>query len=217
MPDTATFAAIALSYLLGAIPFSFLIGKLVYGVDIRTIGSGNVGATNLGRACGVRAGVAGLILDAAKGWAAVTAGGLAAGPIAGTSRLHLLIFGCAAIVGHMAPIFLAGRGGGKGVATGAGVFLAIDPPALGCALAVFVATVGISRFASLGSVLASLSLPAVLLARDRQPRDPVFLLSIPIALAILWKHRENLVRIANGTERRIERHAPGAPAAEPPA
>ncbi|MBI2945446.1 MAG: glycerol-3-phosphate 1-O-acyltransferase PlsY [Candidatus Wallbacteria bacterium] len=195
-------AAVA-AYLLGAIPFSLLIGKWGYGVDIREHGSGNVGATNLGRACGVRAGLLGLIFDAAKGAAAVFAGGAISGALASGDRLVLLGLGCCAVVGHMAPVFLAGKGGGKGVATGAGVFLAIDAPALGGAFLVFAATVLGTRYVSLGSCLAAAALPAILLARDRQPADPVFLLSIGIAIAIAYKHRSNLARIRDGTESKL--------------
>ncbi|MBI3890629.1 MAG: glycerol-3-phosphate 1-O-acyltransferase PlsY [Candidatus Wallbacteria bacterium] len=195
-------AALA-AYLLGSIPFSFLIGKLGYGIDIREHGSGNVGATNLGRACGVRAGVLGLLFDAAKGAAAVLAAGSISGALARGDRLVLLGLGCCAMIGHMAPIFLAGNGGGKGVATGAGVFLAIDPRALGLALCVFVVTVLVSRYVSLGSCVAAVALPILLLARDRQPADPVFLLSILVALAIVYKHRANLARIRAGTESKL--------------
>ncbi len=195
-------AALA-AYLLGAIPFSFLIGKYVHGVDIRTVGSGNVGATNLGRACGGKAFAAGLALDAAKGYAAVVAGGLISGVSLADNRLAMLGFGCVAVIGHMAPVFLAGHGGGKGVATGAGVFLAVEPQALAGALFVFGATVATSRYVSLGSVLGAASIPVLILIRTGDWTDPVFILAIVIAMAIVFKHRANLSRIRTGTESRI--------------
>lgn len=207
--------ALACAYLLGALPFSFWLGLLVCGVDIRQRGSGNVGATNLGRSCGWGAGAAGLALDAAKGWAAVVAGGALAGADGEAGRVVLLLCGAAAVAGHMWPVFLLGHGGGKGVATSAGVFLALEPVAVGVAAAVFVLTVAGSRFVSLGSVLASAVLPVALFARASGPGDPVFVLSIPIALGVIWKHRTNLARIRAGTESRLGREAatPGEGAA----
>lgn len=197
--------ALGCAYLLGALPFSLWIGLAVHGVDIRQRGSGNVGATNLGRSCGWRSGAAGLVLDAAKGWAAVVAGGALAGTQGELGRVVLLLCGAAAVAGHMWPVFLLGHGGGKGVATSAGVFLALDPVAVAVCAALFAATVAWSRFVSLGSVLASAALPVALFARASGARDPVFLLSIPIALGVIWKHRTNLARIREGTESRLGR------------
>ncbi|MEE9471622.1 MAG: glycerol-3-phosphate 1-O-acyltransferase PlsY [Gemmatimonadota bacterium] len=189
----------AVSFGLGAIPFSWIIGRMMQGVDIRSTGSGNVGATNLARATGFGPGVAALLLDAVKGVAAV----LFARWIAGTGQEASLLpalAGALAVIGHNFTPFLRFKGG-KGVATGAGVFGALAPWALVSALAVFLSIVLISRLVSLGSVAAAAALPvAVLLIYDS---TPVTVAAFGVAALVVLRHRANLLRIRRGTEDRI--------------
>ncbi len=189
--------AVLLAYLLGAVPFSFLLARR-QGIDIRGVGSGNVGATNLARALGLGKGLLGLLLDALKGAAAVLlARALAAGPARPAVEA---IAGAAAVAGHVYSPFLRFRGG-KGVATGAGAFAVLAPLPLLIALGVFAAALALGRMVSLGSVLAAGTLPiaAALAGFDRA----IVASALAIAVLVVVRHRENLVRIARGVERRI--------------
>ena len=190
--------------LLGSIPFSWIVGRLFGGLDIRSIGSGNVGATNVARSLGYGAGLVALLLDAAKGAAAVlVARLLAPGPSAGSAALWA---GGMAVLGHNFTPFLRLRGG-KGVATGAGVFAVIAPGALLAAVFVFAAALAIGRMVSLGSVLAAATLPAAawLLHADRG----IVILALLTAALVIARHRANLSRIARGAERRLGDRAAG--------
>ena len=189
-----------LAYLLGSIPFAYLAGRTLRGIDLREHGSGNLGATNVQRTLGTPAAVVVLLLDAAKGaiptllfarWFGVDASGV-----------WPLVFGLAAIVGHVRPIYLAGRGGGKGVATSTGVFLAAAPVATLIAIAVFAGTVAIWRYASLGSLLGAASLP-IAIALVQQHESAVLVTSIAVALFVFWTHRSNIGRLCRGEESRI--------------
>jgi acyl phosphate:glycerol-3-phosphate acyltransferase len=192
-------AAIVLgAFIIGAIPFAFLLGKVLGGVDIRKVGSGNVGATNLARTLGLGKGIAGLLLDAAKGVAAVLIARFAAG--SGGGSLLELLAGGASILGHMYTPFLGFRGG-KGVATGAGVFGALSPAALLVAIAVFILALALTRIVSLASMLAALSLPiAVILVHGG---GSTALAALLIGALVIARHRENLVRIVHGDEARL--------------
>jgi acyl phosphate:glycerol-3-phosphate acyltransferase len=192
MTCAAELLAIALAFLLGAIPFSFLLAKLIGGVDIRTVGSGNIGATNLARSLGIGKGIFGLALDAGKGAAAVLlarriGSGLDAGPT------------LEAVAGGAAP-FLSFKGG-KGVATGAGVFGVLAPGALLAAVVVFMLGTALSRMVSLGSVLGAVALPIAAQVLGSAPA--VRLAALFVALLVVARHRANLQRIARGTERRL--------------
>ena len=191
------------SYLLGSIPASFLIAKYGFGVDLRTVGSGNVGATNALRAIGPKAGVPALIMDALKGTLAVV---LAPQVLPGGGAMGLLAFqltcGVAAVLGHSFTIFL-GFKGGKGVATGAGVFLAVAPKPLGLSFAVFMVTVAATRYVSLGSVLAALSLPLWIWFLAPEGKLLLLGIAVPMAGFILYRHRSNLSRLMAGTESKL--------------
>jgi acyl phosphate:glycerol-3-phosphate acyltransferase len=198
-----------LAYLLGAVPFSLILGRALKGVDLRQHGSGNLGATNALRVLGPRLGVTVLLLDAAKGTASVLGLPplLAAAGVATPAWLPALLGGLA-VVGHVFPIYLRLRGG-KGVATSAGAFAALHPPALGCALAVFVLVVAIDRRVSLGSVLAALTLPTAAVLIDGPQRAlsadglPSSALFAAAALLVVARHRANLSRVWSGTEPRL--------------
>ena len=147
-------SAFLVAYLLGSIPTSFLMGKLVKGIDIRKHGSGNVGATNALRVLGTKIGVITLVIDIGKGFLAIIAGRMLI-----ENATHLLLIGCGlcAILGHIFTVFLKFKGG-KGVATSAGVFIALTPLPVAIAFGVFLVTVAFSRYVSLGSILAAIAL-----------------------------------------------------------
>ena len=196
-------------YLLGSIPASFLIAK-AFGVDIRTIGSGNVGATNVLRALGPKAGVPAVICDVGKGTLAVLVarailpGGGPMGPV-----VYPLLCGVMAVLGHSFTIWLRFKGG-KGVATGAGMFAALAPVPLAGALAVFGITVAVTRYVSLASMLAALALNAFILLTMPESRGPLCSIALPLALFICWRHRGNIARLRDGTEPRVGQSAGGA-------
>ena len=197
---------LVLAYLLGSIPFSFLIVKLVARKDVRSVGSGNVGATNAMRAAGKSAGVLALLLDLGKGVAAVLlARRLGAAPaLVGAAAFFVML-------GHCYPVWLKFQGG-KGVATSAGAMGALAPPAMVLTLLVFLAVVAWKRWVSLGSISAAASFPLFVFTTQRlgwEDRDPSLLLAaVLIGLFIVWKHRTNLERIRQGIEPRLgERRA----------
>ena len=183
------------AFALGSIPFSYLLGRW-RGIDLRTRGSGNVGATNLARTAGWGAGAAGLLLDALKGSAAVLLAPLLAG--GGATAQSVAALG--AILGHNFSPFLRFRGG-KGVATGAGAFAVLAPGALGTAAAVFAVALALGRMVSLGSILAALTLPIAGWARHDPPG--VVLSAAICGALIIVRHRGNIVRMARGDENRV--------------
>jgi glycerol-3-phosphate acyltransferase PlsY len=197
---------IVLAYLLGSIPFSFLIVKLLAGKDVRRVGSGNVGATNAMRAAGKAAGVAALLLDIAKGVAAVVVARRLGAPPAVVGAAAV-----AGVLGHCYPVWLGLRGG-KGVATSAGAMGALAPPAMAMTLLAFLAVVSWKRYVSLGSILSASLFPLFIWATQRlgwEERDPWLLVAaVLIALIVVVKHRSNLERLRQGIEPRLgERRA----------
>ena len=206
MPYGVAFAAAcAAAYVAGSFPTAYLAGRLLKGVDLRTIGSGNLGATNVYREIGAPAAIAVLAADAAKGWLPVTYLPALLGA-AGDAVLPVAV-GAAAVIGHTKPVFLLWRGGGKGVATAAGVFLALAPTALAIAVAVFAVAVAVTRFVSVGSIASAAVLPAAV-AVTTGPRGPVFIASLAVAAFVIWMHRTNMVRLRRGSEAKFGR--PGA-------
>jgi glycerol-3-phosphate acyltransferase PlsY len=185
---------ILFGYAIGSVPFAYLLARRA-GIDVRVAGSGNVGATNVLRTTGTPLGVMVMSLDIAKGAAAVLFAHLAAGTIASMAAA-----GAAAVVGHIYPVWLRFHGG-KGVAVAAGVFAVLAPVAAAVAAAVFLVTVWATRLVSLGSIVATVTLPsAAWLAGS--PRAVVIAAAGACAL-ILFRHRGNLRRILRGTERRV--------------
>ncbi len=186
--------AVVAAYLMGSIPFAQLLSQR-RGVDLRRVGSGNVGATNVLRTLGVRPAVLAMVLDAVKGTVAVlVAQRLTSGvavPVAA---------GLASMVGHVYPVWLRFRGG-KGVATAAGAFAVLTPAALLAAAAVFVGVVTFTRFISVGSMAAALTLAGWAVATDAP--TTVGIGASLAAVMIIVGHRANLIRLAAGTERRI--------------
>ena len=198
--------AVLIAYVAGSFPSAYLAGRALKGIDLRTVGSGNLGATNVYRTLGAGAASIVLLIDALKGAlpAALLPGAIDAAYLGSANALLWwgLVCGVAAIAGHAKPIFLLGKGGGKGVATGAGVFAALAPAALGLAAVVFAAIVYRSRLVSLASISGSLSLP-IAVAVTLGAESPVFAASCLIALFVVWMHRANIQRIRGGTEPRL--------------
>jgi len=190
-----SFLAMALSYVIGSIPTGLWFGLKLRGIDIREHGSKNIGATNTMRVLGKPLGALALAGDMGKGIIAV----LLFARLGTWSQLPLAC-GLAAVIGHTASIFLRFRGG-KGVATGAGVFLALCPIPTLIAAVVFALVVALTRMVSAGSISASISLCAALYLTDAS--WPLRTIATIIAVLIIWKHRTNISRILRGTENRI--------------
>ena len=194
---------VLVAYLLGSIPFGLLLVRGTSGRDIRAMGSGNIGATNVARSAGIAVGIATLILDAAKGYLAVW---LLAHFSNGNIRF-MMYAGLAAILGHMFPVWMR-FAGGKGVATTLGVFLGICWTALALGVAVFAVVFLFWNYVSLASVSAAAALPLfvyLLYAPGHAPPTAVSAGTLLAAILIIIKHRENIERLINGTEPRFER------------
>jgi glycerol-3-phosphate acyltransferase PlsY len=201
---------ITAGYLIGSIPWGYIVPKLLRGVDIRTVGSGNLGAANVWRALGFKAGLAVAVLDVGKGFAAALLGLWAGDELTG------LLAGIAAMIGHWRPLFMGLARGGKIVATTAGVVLALAPLAFSAMSVVWVVTFLLTRYTSIASMVSAVSLPLLALAFGSS--IPVVAFSAGAALAILILHRANIRRLLNGTENRFElRRRSGAREATEPA
>ena len=190
-----------LAYLLGAIPFGLLIVKALGGPDIREIGSGNIGAANVIRNAGTFAGILTLLLDAGKGYLAVW---LAAHFTSGNIRWMMIAAVCA-VIGHMFPI-MARFKGGKGVATGLGVFLPICWQAVAAAVVLWLLVVIFWRYSSLGSISAAVAMPLfvyLLYAPGHAPAEVITFGTVLIAVLVLVKHRPNIARLVAGAEPRL--------------
>jgi glycerol-3-phosphate acyltransferase PlsY len=197
---------VIVAYLLGSIPFGYLIVRKKVGADIRETGSGGTGATNVSRRAGKAAGVLTLVLDALKGAVAVEWARVLAGP---SPRADWIITAAAiaVIVGHIFPVWLGFRGG-KGVATGVGVFLMLVPIALLCAGVLFVAIVFFTRYVSLGSIVAAATIPLFVYLQSVfvtpiADLRPLLTAAIVGALLIIFAHRGNIGRLASGAEARF--------------
>ncbi len=199
--------ALAASYLLGSIPFGLVVVRLLKGIDLRTVGSGNIGATNAGRAAGRGAGLAVFALDCAKG--GLAAGWLApwcAALLGESARPQFLdpfalaaACGGAAVVGHCFPVYL-GFQGGKGVATGCGALLALDARIFLIGGAVWLVSMVATRLVSLASILMGLAFPVAAWFLGGPARDAHLVGTVLLASLILVRHRSNIMRIAKGTE-----------------
>lgn len=197
----------AVAYLLGSIPFGLILVRLVRGEDVRLSGSGNIGATNVARTGGAKLGVTTLILDALKGYAAVTfAMAVSHRDAAIDAGLAAALAALCAILGHVFPVWLKFRGG-KGVATAVGAFLGLAPRAVLVVLAIFLIIVAIFRYVSLGSMVASAVFPVLAYFLYRGTSTVADLLVMFAAsLLIILKHKANIRRLLNGTENRLQFH-----------
>lgn len=190
----ANLLALIAAYLLGGIPFGYLLVRLKTGQDVRQVGSGNIGATNVMRGYGMAAGLATLLLDAAKGYAAVWL----AARLSGHSALWMSAAAMAVIAGHAFPIYLRFQGG-KAVASFVGAFLYLAPLPVAATAIVFAIVVWRSRYVSLGSIIGAATFPlAVFLLQH--PSAPVLLAAIGGGAFIIWRHKSNIQRLRAGTE-----------------
>ena len=207
---------ILISYLIGSIPSSLWIGKLVKGVDIRNYGSGNAGATNTFRLLGWKPGVVVLIVDFLKGfscsyWVSQFAYNIAGGPVSlfpfwDVDPFLRIVCGVVAVIGHMFPLY-ANFEGGKGMATAAGMLCGIEPVSVGITAVVFLVVMLISRYVSLASLIAAFIYPLVLVVLRYVfgwPIDgSILIFGAIVGLGIIVKHRGNIKRLAEGNENRV--------------
>jgi acyl phosphate:glycerol-3-phosphate acyltransferase len=200
-----------LAYLLGSIPFGYLVVRIARGEDVRSSGSGNIGATNVARAGGKKLGILTLFLDAVKGYfAVVIAGYLATNSLlnANPENRHVVLASMSlavlfAMIGHIFPVWLRFRGG-KGVATGLGCFIALAPKAVLVVLVIFAVLVGAFHYISLASIIASAAFPVFAFLLYRRDASPAMLTAtIAASLLIILKHRSNIERLVSGTENRF--------------
>ncbi len=201
----AVVVSLGLGYLSGALPWGLWLGRWFKGVDVRTLGSRNLGATNVYRSLGPALGIATMVLDIAKGAlpVAIVPGLALTQPFPGGREWCMVSVAAAAVCGHMWTCF-AGFRGGKGVATTVGVLLTLAPLAFGVFAVVFLATLVLTRYVSLGSVLGSLAFVVTLgLLAEGGVRSPRFAVGLVLGLLVVARHRGNLVRLAQGTERRF--------------
>jgi len=205
-----------LSYLVGSVPTSIIVTRLVKGVDIRTQGSGNAGGTNVVRTLGLGWGALVIIIDAVKGFlASALISQIALGDLVQILEVPLqdaaavrILAGCAAVAGHVWSVF-AGFRGGKGVSTAAGMLLGVAPAEMLASLVVFLIVVAVTKYVSLGSLLAAVAFPVTLLIREdlMGARIPdyltLLLFSTVLAFFLILNHRANIKRLIAGTEHRF--------------
>ena len=197
------------SYLFGSIPFGYLAGRLA-GIDIRKVGSGNVGATNVVRVLGKQYGYPVFVLDVLKGFGAVKISMLIAPgrpPEWNSPEIFGILAAISSVLGHLYPPWLKFQGG-KGVATSAGALLALTPVATLIGVAIWIIVFWLTRYVSLASITAAVALPIVILvvrSHDQNNGKPLVYSSACVAVVIIWRHRSNLSRLIQGTEPRFTR------------
>jgi acyl phosphate:glycerol-3-phosphate acyltransferase len=194
--------ALLVAYLVGSIPAAYLAGRLTRGIDLRRHGSGNLGATNVFRVLGWKVGVPVFLFDVLKGALPVLL--LPQWAPSSHPDLWRIAYGAAAILGHVRPVFLLWQGGGKGVATAAGVFLGLAPVATVVAAAAWLGIFLTTGYVSLGSLVAAVVLSVTLFA-TRGASSPIFLVSVVITAFVFWTHRANIGRLRRREEHRFTR------------
>lgn len=188
-------AVVLAGYLLGSMPFGYWVVRIAKGEDVRTVGSGNIGATNVWRAYGKGYGIPIVLLDVAKGALPALVGSALGGPLVG------VLAGSAAMLGHWRPLFLGFQKGGKTVATAGGTFFGAAPLLGGLGLLVWIAVFVLFRYASLASIVTALSMPVVALLLDED--WPIVVFAALAAVAVVVLHRANIARLRAGTEGRF--------------
>lgn len=211
---TLPLSLIVSAYLIGSIPFSYLIVRMVVGSDLRQLGSHNVGATNVARTTGKFPGILALVLDVSKGYAAVvlarwiTASPAWPFPASATGgplqsrEFWIALAALIAVLAHMFPVWLRFQGG-KGVATTTGALLALDPIVIAGALIVFAVVLVSTRFVSLSSIISAASIPLLFHFLAHEAPFWRIVLSIPMVIAVILKHHSNIARLVAGTEQRL--------------
>ncbi|MCF8369684.1 MAG: glycerol-3-phosphate 1-O-acyltransferase PlsY [Bacteroidales bacterium] len=200
------FIAIVLAYLIGSIPTAVWIGRIFYNVDVRTIGSGNAGATNTIRVLGLKAGIPVLLIDVFKGWIAVYVAHFFELPAETFPDLvdFKIMLAAAAVIGHIFPIYV-GFKGGKGVATLLGVGLAIYPEAAGIAVLIFITVLLLTKYVSLGSIIAAITFPFFeIFILGHNQYISLMVLAIAVAIFIPLTHRKNIKRLLKGEESKFK-------------
>jgi len=194
------------AYLIGAIPTAVWVGQYFYGVDVRQHGSGNAGATNTFRVLGKKPGAIVMLVDILKGWAATSlAGYLVTLGIISPDNLILfqLIMGVLAVIGHIFPVYV-GFKGGKGVATLMGMVMAIHPAAAFICLGIFIVVLLVSKYVSLGSMIAALAFPLLLLLPRFHPDEPLLIIfGFVLSLMVILTHKKNITRLLQGQESKV--------------
>jgi len=203
---------VVVSYLSGAIPFSYVAGKVFAGIDLREHGSGNLGASNTFRFLGPKIAAGVLLADIAKGFLPVYFAPMIAAGHAMPDLWLMYLAGFFAVIGHMFSVFVNFKGG-KGIATTAGVFLALSPAAFAGSFAVWLVVMLVTRIVSVASMVGSIALPLMVYLTQRFELSPddrsLLVLSFAITAVVLIKHRTNIKRIVAGTEPVLRRHRPG--------
>ncbi len=200
---------LALSYLIGATPTSYWVGRAVHSLDLREHGSGNLGATNALRVLGWKSAVPVVVVDIAKGWAPAALFPV----VAGVTFPWSFAFGVAAILGHMCSPWV-GFKGGKGMATGAGVFLALAPMAVGMGFLIWLVITWVTGYVSLASISVAAALPPLIAFTPHEGGVTLVWLTTVLAVVIVWKHRSNIGRLMRGEENRFRRAAESGVTAE---
>jgi glycerol-3-phosphate acyltransferase PlsY len=209
-------AAVA-AYLIGSVPTGFIVGK-TKGIDIRTVGSGNIGATNVFRVLGKPAGILVLLADALKGWIAVAlvskaiSRWVAPGAPEQAEEGFQIVAAVFAVIGHNYTFWLRFKGG-KGIATSAGVLLAIVPGPLAIIVSIWIILFAVTRYVSIASIAASFSLPFASWITGRS--TTMILVTAVLSVLAIYKHRTNIQRLLNGTENRFSKKPPVGPATPP--
>jgi acyl phosphate:glycerol-3-phosphate acyltransferase len=195
---------IIVAYLIGSIPFSVLVGKIFYGIDVREFGSGNAGATNTFRVLGKKAGIPVLILDVLKGTVAVWMSFLINETLTTEQELvnFQLVLGVAALLGHIFPVYVGFRGG-KGIATLLGIMLAIHPSAAGLSALVFILIFVVFRIVSLSSIIAAISFPLIVIFIFTTGVKSLVIFSIFIAVIVVFTHQKNIERLLRNEEAKL--------------
>lgn len=191
---------VVLAYLAGSIPAAYLAGRAVRGIDLRMHGSGNLGATNVYRVLGAKVAIVVFLVDLLKG--ALPVWLLPALTRTSNPTWWAILYGLAAVAGHVKPVFLRGKGGGKGVATAGGVFLALAPVAMLLSMVAWAIVLAASGYVSLASLVAAVVLPVAVVLRHGH-ESPIFALAAVLALFVAWTHRANIGRLRRGEEHRF--------------
>jgi glycerol-3-phosphate acyltransferase PlsY len=197
MNDLLFIFVLIVIYLIAAIPTGIVLSRLMGSEDVREKGSGNIGATNVYRVAGRLAGILTLTGDILKGFLPL----LACKSLLEPTPTQLGVASAVAIIGHCYPVYLKFKGG-KGVATALGIFLVLSPQVVLGALIIFALVVGTTRYISLGSILAALSAPLLILMLNYP--SPIFLATLFIATLVVWRHRSNIRQLLDGTENRFK-------------
>ena len=205
MLTTEVILFILLAYLTGAFPSAVWVGKTFYKIDVREFGSGNAGATNTFRVLGKKAGIPVLLMDIFKGWLAVNyLSFLAVIPESIEGQFEIqLVFGIAAVIGHLFPVYTGFRGG-KGIATMMGLLIGLSPLEAICCFVIFVIIFSISKYVSLGSIVASIAFPIIVILVFGSTNSSLNLFAVFVPILSLITHQKNIERLVRGDETKVK-------------